>query len=252
MATQNQIEANGRNAQHSTGPRTPEGKAASSMNALKSGIDAESNVIPGEDAAVLAALTERLYQGCQPQTDIECLLVDDIVRDTWLLTRLARIDTQLMIHTIEDTNYPSPNGPAGKAFNNTANTQSRLQRRINDTRRLRLQSIKELQLLQAARPQPPAPQTTPQPALQLTETESPPSPIGFVPQTHIPEPTPAPEPALPPAPGPRPQASGPRHPAPGIRPPAPRPPNWTSTHPKPQHKGCSAPNEYVRTHFHLA
>jgi hypothetical protein len=190
MATQNQIEANGRNAQHSTGPRTPEGKAASSMNALKSGIDAESNVIPGEDAAVLAALTERLYQGCQPQTDIECLLVDDIVRDTWLLTRLARIDTQLLIHTIEDTSYPSPNGPAGKAFNNTANTQSRLQRRINDTRRLRLQSIKELQLIQAQRPQPqPA---APQPVSQPAETESLASTIGFVSQTHIPEPTPGP------------------------------------------------------------
>jgi hypothetical protein len=153
------------------------------MNALKSGIDAELNVIPGEDAAVLAALTERLYQGCQPQTDIECLLVDDIVRDTWLLTRLARIDTQLLIHTIEDTSYPSPNGPAGKAFNNTANTQSRLQRRINDTRRLRLQSIKELQLLQAQRPQPQPPET--QPAAQATETESLTSTIGFVPQTHV-------------------------------------------------------------------
>jgi hypothetical protein len=205
MATQNQIEANGRNAQHSTGPRTPEGKAASSMNALKSGIDAESNVIPGEDAAVLAALTERLYQGCQPQTDIECLLVDDIVRDTWLLTRLARIDTQLMIHTIEDTNYPSPNGPAGKAFNNTANTQSRLQRRINDTRRLRLQSIKELQLLQAARPQPQSQPPAPQPSPQTIETEYLTSKIGFVPQTHLPEPPPLPL---------RPPAPGPGHPAP--------------------------------------
>jgi hypothetical protein len=151
------------------------------MNALKSGVDAESNVIPGEDAAALAALTERLYQGCQPQTVIESLLVDDIVRDTWLLTRLARIDAQILIHTIEDTNYPSPNGPAGKAFHNTANTQSRLQRRINDTRRLRLQSIQELQLIQAARPQPPAPQ----PASQLTETESPQPSIGFVPQTPV-------------------------------------------------------------------
>jgi hypothetical protein len=186
MATLTQIEANRRNAQHSTGPRTPEGKAASSMNALKSGIDAESNVIPGEDAADLAALTERLYQGCQPQTDIESLLVDDIVRDTWLLTRLARIDAQLLIHTIEDTHYPSPNGPAGKAFHNTANTQSRLQRRVNDTRRLRLQSIQELQKLQAARPQPQPPTQpqppAPQPVSQPTETESLPSPIGFVPQ----------------------------------------------------------------------
>jgi hypothetical protein len=166
------------------------------MNALKTGIDAGSSVIPGEDAAVLAALTARLYQGCQPQTDIECLLVDNIIRHAWRLRRFDRIDAELLIHTIEDTNYPSPHGPAGKAFNNTANTQSRLQRRINDTSRLQREAIMDLKRLQAerAQPQPPAPQPVPQPA----ETESLTSPIGFVPQTHVPEPAPP----LTPVPGP--------------------------------------------------
>src|SRR5476651_436521 len=196
MATQNQIEANRRNAQHSTGPRTAQGKAASTMNALKSGIDAESSVIPGEDAAALATLTERFYQDCQPQTIIESTLVDNIIRASWRLRRFDRIDAELLIHAIEDTNYPSPNGPAGKAFDNTSTTQSRLQRRINDTSRLQREAIKDLQRLQAARPQPqpPAEQPVPQP----TETEPPASPIGFVPQPHIPEPTPPP---LAPAPG---------------------------------------------------
>ena len=190
MATLTQIEANRRNAQHSTGPRTPEGKAASSMNAFKTGIDAQSSIIPGEDAAALAALTERLYQDCQPQTEIESLLVDNIIRASWRLRRFDRIDAELLIHTIEDTHYPSPNGPAGKAFNNTANTQSRLQRRINDTSRLQREAIKDLQRLQAERAQPQPQPPTPQPAAQPTETESLTSTIGFVPQTHIPEPTP--------------------------------------------------------------
>jgi hypothetical protein len=215
MATLSQIEANQRNAQHSTGPRTAEGKAASSMNALQSGIHAESSVIPGEDAADLAALTARLYQSCQPQTDIECLVVDNIIRHAWRLRRFDRIDAELLIHTIEDTNYPSPHGPAGKAFNNTANTQSRLQRRINDTSRLQREAIMDLKRLQSERlqpqPQPPAPQSAPQP----TETESPTSPIGFVPQTHIPEPAP------------------PFTPAPGIRPP----------HPAPASAPASAPDQ---------
>ena len=39
MATLPQIEANRLNAQHSTGPRTPQGKAVSSQNAFKSGLD---------------------------------------------------------------------------------------------------------------------------------------------------------------------------------------------------------------------
>ena len=192
MATQNQIEANRRNAQHSTGPRTPEGNAASSMNALKSGIHAESSVIPGEDAAALASLTERFYQDCQPQTIIESTLVDNIIRASWLLRRFDRIDAEILIHTMEGTNYPSPNGPAGKAFHLTASTQSRLQRRINDTHRLQLQAIKELQRIQAERPQSPAPQPAPQPVPQPADTESLASPIGFVPQFPIPEPAPPP------------------------------------------------------------
>src|ERR1700732_3596289 len=107
MATLSQFDANRRNAQHSTGPRTPEGKAASSMNALKSGIHAESSVIPGEDAAALAALTERFYQDCQPQTAIESTLVDNIIRASWRLRSFDRIDAELLIYKIEDTNYPS-------------------------------------------------------------------------------------------------------------------------------------------------
>jgi hypothetical protein len=181
MSTLSQIEANRRNAQRSTGPRTAEGKAVSSMNALKSGIDAESSVIPGEDSAALTALTERFYQDCQPQTIIESTLVDNIIRATWRLRRFDRIDAELLIYKIEDTNYPSPNAPVGKAFDHSSSTQSRLQRRINDTSRLQREAIKDLQRLQAERlqpqPQPPAP--------QRVETESPASQIGFVPQTPV-------------------------------------------------------------------
>ena len=42
MSTRRQIEANRRNAQKSTGPPSVTGKAASSMNALKTGIYAKS------------------------------------------------------------------------------------------------------------------------------------------------------------------------------------------------------------------
>jgi hypothetical protein len=57
MPTQAQLNANRLNAQKSTGPTSPEGKATSSLNALKSGIDAWSHIIPGEDPAELETLT---------------------------------------------------------------------------------------------------------------------------------------------------------------------------------------------------
>jgi hypothetical protein len=205
MATQTQIEANRRNAQHSTGPRTAAGKAACGMNALKFGIDAESSVITGEDSEALAALTERFYRDCQPQTEIESSLVDDIVHHVWLLRRFARIDAEIVDYEIRSNTYPSHDTPAGLAFIRSSSHQSRLQRRINDTHRLKLQAIKELERIQAERPQP---QPQP-PASQPTETESPQPPIGSVPQTSgmqwppVPEPVPA-QPPLPTAPSPRP------------------------------------------------
>src|ERR1039457_3606660 len=55
MATPKQNDANRQNAQKSTGPRSPEGKAASRFNALKSGIDAQAQVIPGEHPDQLEA-----------------------------------------------------------------------------------------------------------------------------------------------------------------------------------------------------
>ena len=51
-------ERNRRNAQHSTGPRTPEGRACSAQNATKHGLYAKSLVIRGEDPDALHALRE--------------------------------------------------------------------------------------------------------------------------------------------------------------------------------------------------
>src|SRR5215831_5608041 len=51
MSTPAQIAACAANAQHSTGPRSPEGKAVSSRNALKLGLYSQSDILPGEDPA---------------------------------------------------------------------------------------------------------------------------------------------------------------------------------------------------------
>ena len=62
MATPAQILANRQNALKSTGPRSAEGKAVSRFNALKTGIDAKAQVIPGENPAELQALIDAYEQ----------------------------------------------------------------------------------------------------------------------------------------------------------------------------------------------
>src|SRR4029079_7131658 len=68
MSTLRQIEANRRNAQKSTGPTSVTGKAASSMNALKSGIHAKSLVLPSEKLADLEQLIDAYYQRHLPDS----------------------------------------------------------------------------------------------------------------------------------------------------------------------------------------
>jgi hypothetical protein len=66
MPTEAQINANRLNAQKSTGPTCPAGKAASPLNALKSGIDAFPHIIPGEDPLPTQPLTPPI--GFVPQS----------------------------------------------------------------------------------------------------------------------------------------------------------------------------------------
>ncbi len=46
------IEANRRNAKHSTGPKTSAGKFRSSRNSLKHGLEARRHLIIGEDVKI--------------------------------------------------------------------------------------------------------------------------------------------------------------------------------------------------------
>ena len=90
MATVAQIQANRLNALRSTGPRSGAGKAASRFNALKSGVDARSLVIPGEDPAELEALTLDYRQTLRPVGPLEDFLVETLVAADWNRRRYAR------------------------------------------------------------------------------------------------------------------------------------------------------------------
>ena len=71
MATPAQITANRANAHFSTGPRSVEGKAASSRNSLKLGLTAQSLIIPGEDPAEFDQFIAGHEQKFQPVGPVE-------------------------------------------------------------------------------------------------------------------------------------------------------------------------------------
>jgi hypothetical protein len=92
MSSIRQIAANRRNSQKSTGPRTGTGKAASSANALKSGIYSKALVIRGEDPRDLETLTAEFFALYQPAAPDERSLVDTLVATEWLLRRTRRCE----------------------------------------------------------------------------------------------------------------------------------------------------------------
>jgi hypothetical protein len=86
-----QLAANRRNAQKSTGPRTPAGRAVSKLNALKHGILSQAVLVRGlnlrESSRELCALHERFRQELNPVGPVEEMLVDQIVTTHWRLRR---------------------------------------------------------------------------------------------------------------------------------------------------------------------
>ncbi len=87
MTTEAQIEANRANAQKSTGPRTPEGKATVAQNAVKHGLLARTAVLHGEDWEEYTCFNEELLDELYPDGVMEQELADRIVSLSWRLRR---------------------------------------------------------------------------------------------------------------------------------------------------------------------
>ena len=152
MSSLKQQEANRLNAQKSTGPRTAAGKAAVRFNALQSGIDAQSEVIPGEDQTRLEALVSLYQERWNPQTPESQSLVDVCVHSDWLLRRLRRAEASYWKYcAIEtDSQVRDKHDPEGRVLTFAEDTLGRVQRRLNAIQRNLQSAIRDLARLKAA------------------------------------------------------------------------------------------------------
>ena len=160
MPTLKQIEANRLNAQHSTGPRSEEGKRVSSQNAFKSGLDAETQFVIGESREDFAQLQTEWYHHHSPVNPEERLQVDTIVRSEWFLRRYFRVEAQLWeYHSMEAQRNTGVE--LGEAFSKASLIFMRFQRRINLAEKSGKEARAELDRLKALR----------QPQQTTTETQ---------------------------------------------------------------------------------
>jgi len=152
MATQKQTEANRLNAQHSTGPRSEEGKRASSQNALKSGLDAESQFVIGESREEFAQLQAEYFDQFHPANAEQRYHLDKVIRNEWFLRRFFRVEDQLWDYHARQAD-PSSGVELGEAFTKASPIFMRLHRRISHAEKSHKEALTELKRLQQA-PQP--------------------------------------------------------------------------------------------------
>jgi len=211
MTTIRKIEANRRNAQKSTGPKTPEGKAAVARNALKHGLLSRNPVLPGEDPrGEFPELVESLHQYYAPENPVDANLVEDLAGVMWKLRRAERIQSGIYntagpaatAHVWGRTDEPTPEEQEevgelilAHVFETKAQSLDRIERHEANLRRAQDRLIKRLD----ARRQAPMPE----PAEQTPDDDSDPQvPSNQNPSTENPVPItitrPAPEEKTPP------------------------------------------------------
>ena len=93
MTSDAQIDANRRNARASTGPKSPEGKAAASQNALRHGLTSSQLILFEERQEDFDRFAAELRTAHAPADAVEDGLVERIVMAQWRLRRVWRAET---------------------------------------------------------------------------------------------------------------------------------------------------------------
>lgn len=86
------LAANRRNARSSTGPKSQEGKARVSQNAIRHGLLARTPLLRSENAEAFTAFRDRLLQTLRPVGDLEAIHADRAVTLAWRLRRCANLE----------------------------------------------------------------------------------------------------------------------------------------------------------------
>jgi len=106
VTTLAKVEANRRNGELSTGPRTVEGKVIVARNAMKHGIFAAVPVVPGECPEAWEAHRAGVVDSLGPVGLLEINLAERAALLLWRLQRLARYEAETVAIAMEDLEVP--------------------------------------------------------------------------------------------------------------------------------------------------
>jgi hypothetical protein len=95
-ATQKQIDANRRNSQKSTGPKSREGKIRSSLNGWRHGLTGQVLTMAEEDREAFEKFAREYRLACFPVGPIETQIAQSIAEDEWRLSRARAIENNVI------------------------------------------------------------------------------------------------------------------------------------------------------------
>ena len=196
MATQSQIDANRRNAQKSTGPKTPEGKAKSRRNGLQHGLTAKTCMLADEDPDGLLDLLKEIREKFNPQDTDEDFLIERMAKARFRYNRIMPLEAAIFNLRLAVDKAPEPlvkvQGQVGKrawaymrdanggnALSKLARYETSLLREYDRSR----QELEKLQKIRAANP--------PQPPVTEELRREPDPPVSPIPPTTSKPPQPA-------------------------------------------------------------
>src|SRR5260370_11345229 len=96
MPSERQSEASRINGAKSRGPKTPEGRATSSQNAIKHGISTKTLTLTNESTDLLLEMMNSYFDLFEPANQLEIDIVCDIVAARWRLRRIWCYQTAML------------------------------------------------------------------------------------------------------------------------------------------------------------
>ncbi|OWK41020.1 hypothetical protein [Fimbriiglobus ruber] len=116
MSSDKRRTANRRNAEKSTGPKTPAGRAKVAGNALAHGLDSARPVLPGESAAAWDQHRVGVVTSLAPVGELEVALADRVAACLWRLRRVVAYETAVTVADLEETAEPIPREDEDRTF----------------------------------------------------------------------------------------------------------------------------------------
>jgi hypothetical protein len=199
MSSLRKIDANRENGKLG-GPKTPEGKAIASLNAIKHGLAGNTLVLTNESRPMYNSLLDAFVERFQPADEVELDLVLEIVSNRWRLRRIQSVETALLDLEMDDQEdaIAADRGDIDEvvrialAFKSLAEQKSlallnRYEARLRRQYERALADLRQLQSGRNSPAPPPAGQPDAAPAHVSNEQHPPaPTPIGQFDQTNPP------------------------------------------------------------------